>query len=73
LQAAIDRAEMKWRELQSQAAPGRSLSKLFATLPRGAELYRRQQSACFCANGSAGRSGSIRYRTADSWPTGIRT
>jgi site-specific DNA recombinase len=42
LQAAIDRAEMKWRELQSQAAPGRSLSKLFATLPRGAELYRRQ-------------------------------
>ena len=42
LQAAIDRAEMKWRELQSQAAPSRSLSKLFATLPRGAELYRRQ-------------------------------
>lgn len=42
LQAAIDRAEMKWRELQSQAGPGRSMSKLFATLPRGAELYRRQ-------------------------------
>jgi hypothetical protein len=42
LQAAIDRAEIKWRELQSQAAPGRPLSKIFATLPRGAELYRRQ-------------------------------
>ena len=42
LQVAIDQAEMKWRELQSQGAPGRPLSKLFATLPRGAELYRRQ-------------------------------
>ena len=42
LQAAIDRAEMKRRDLQSQAAHGRLLSKLFVTLPRGAELYRRQ-------------------------------
>jgi hypothetical protein len=64
LQAAIDRAEMKWRELQSQGAPGRALSKLFATLLRGAELYRRRvvlglsgdpnaasKRASFCANG----------------------
>ncbi len=42
LQAAIDRAEEKRRELEGQQFPGASPIKVLSILPRAAELYRRQ-------------------------------
>lgn len=42
LQAAIERAEDKHRELQRDQVGAEPSSKVFAMLPRAAELYRRQ-------------------------------
>jgi DNA invertase Pin-like site-specific DNA recombinase len=43
LQAAIDRAEVKRRELEDhQGVNGSMMSKALAVMPRAAELYRRQ-------------------------------
>jgi hypothetical protein len=42
IQAAIDRAEAKRRELQDQQPEVKQSAKLLSILPRAAELYRRQ-------------------------------
>lgn len=42
LQAAIDRAEVKRRELQSLDATALQSAKMFGMLPRAVEMYRRQ-------------------------------
>jgi site-specific DNA recombinase len=42
LQAAIDRAEEKRRDLEAQQPSARASAKLLSILPRAAELYRRQ-------------------------------
>ncbi|HUN74406.1 MAG TPA: recombinase family protein [Steroidobacteraceae bacterium] len=40
--AAIERAEMKRRELEEQQPTARASAKVFSVLPKAAELYRRQ-------------------------------
>ena len=42
LQAAIDRAEVKRRELQGLDATTLQSAKMFGMLPRAVEIYRRQ-------------------------------
>jgi hypothetical protein len=42
IQAAIDRAEAKRRELEEQGAAAKPSSRLFTMLPQAAEAYRRQ-------------------------------
>jgi hypothetical protein len=42
LQAAIDRAEAKRRELENQQPVAKASAKVLSILPRAAELYRRQ-------------------------------
>jgi len=42
MQAAIDRAETKRRELEAQQPEARGSAKVLAMLPRAANLYRRQ-------------------------------
>ena len=42
IQAAIDRAEAKRRELQDQQPEAKASAKVLSMLPRAAELYRRQ-------------------------------
>ena len=42
LQAAIDRAEAKRRELQNQQPAAKQSAKILTMLPRAAEGYRRQ-------------------------------
>jgi hypothetical protein len=54
LQAAMDRAEGKRRELEEQQASIRLPASAFSTVPRAAELYRRQ-----VALGLAGHTDAI--------------
>src|SRR5256885_14782280 len=42
IQAAIDRAETKRRELEEQGPAAKPSSRLFTMLPQAAEAYRRQ-------------------------------
>jgi hypothetical protein len=42
IQAAIDRAEEKRRELEAQQPAARQSAKVLAALPKAAELYKRQ-------------------------------
>lgn len=42
IQAAIERAEVKARELQGLGSAAMLATKVFAMLPRAAEAYRRQ-------------------------------
>jgi site-specific DNA recombinase len=42
IQAALDRAEQKRRELEAQQPAVRDSAKVFSMLPKAAELYRRQ-------------------------------
>lgn len=45
IQAAIERAEAKRRELAAAQPTAKSGARLFAALPRAADLYRRQITA----------------------------
>ena len=42
LQAAIDRAEGKRRELEAQQPEAKATARLFAMIPKAAALYRQQ-------------------------------
>jgi hypothetical protein len=42
IQAAIDRAEEKRRELEQQQPEARASAKVLSMLPRAADVYRRQ-------------------------------
>ena len=42
LQAAIDKAEQKRRELEAQQPAAKASAKMLSILPRAAEMYRRQ-------------------------------
>jgi hypothetical protein len=42
IQAAIDRAEGKPRELEQQQPEAKASARVFAMVPRAAELYRQQ-------------------------------
>jgi hypothetical protein len=85
LQAAIDRAEEKRRELQEQLSAYLP-AKAFVFMSRAAELYRRQvtlgldgirkprsKRASSYANGSEEKSGWSHCRMVVSRPTGIWT
>jgi hypothetical protein len=62
LQAAIDRAEGKRRELQQNHRGPEPSSKVFAMLPRAAELYRRQVALGLHGNPDAATKARIFLR-----------
>jgi len=70
IQAAIDRAEAKRRELAEQQPDAMVSAKILAMLPKAAEVYREQVAlgptairghrsgrGCSCVSYSAGNSG----------------
>jgi hypothetical protein len=86
IQAAIDRAEAKRRELEEQEPAAKPSSSLFTMLPQAAEAYRRRQPKgwqatraqhsrheCCLKNYSAEKSGRSRMIRAGSSRTGICT
>ncbi|HKD53152.1 MAG TPA: hypothetical protein VKB72_02955 [Steroidobacteraceae bacterium] len=83
LQAAIDRAEGKRRELEAQQPEAKATARLFAMIPKAAALYRQQVALGLNGNPrdaskakvflrglfEGGRSPSAQVRTAASGPT----
>jgi hypothetical protein len=67
LQAAIDRAEAKHRELQEQQlGANMPLSKALTIMPRAAELYRRQVALGLDGNPQAAQKARLFLRNGSA-------
>ena len=71
LQAAIDRAEMNWRDLRSQAAHGRPLSKL-DPVPDGGLMAHGIQNVAALVDGLGTCGSGGRIWAVPSVPQAVR-